>query len=336
MYRPLIVTSDAALLDRILGVADAAGVPMDVVADLSLGAQLYDTAPVVLLGADLRPGSIAAPRRGGVVMVSDDLDDGAVWDRAARLSCEHVVLLPDGGDWLLDRLRTATGLGRPAGPVVAVLGGRGGAGASVLAAALAYTAARTGRFTSLVDADPLGGGLDLLFSDDGAPVDGDWEPGERMLARLELLVRGHGAGATSPASLHETLAQAAARQDLVVVDVPRGDRLRCEAALAVADSALLVVPAEVRAVVAAAAVARLAAPWCPQLAVVVRTSKRTLLDPEVVHTSLGLPLAGVLGEERGLAGDLDRGVPPGRRHGPLRRLAEVLLQETWRSTQKVA
>src|SRR5690606_39629001 len=51
---------------------------------------------------------------------------------------------------------------RPAAPVVAVLGGRGGAGASVLAAGLAVTAAQAGHRVLLVDGDPLGGGLDLV------------------------------------------------------------------------------------------------------------------------------------------------------------------------------
>jgi CO dehydrogenase nickel-insertion accessory protein CooC1 len=42
-------------------------------------------------------------------------------------------------------------------------GGRGGAGASVLATALALTASRLDRPTMLVDADPYGGGLDLVL-----------------------------------------------------------------------------------------------------------------------------------------------------------------------------
>ncbi len=42
-------------------------------------------------------------------------------------------------------------------------GGRGGAGASVLAGGLAVTAARRGLRTLLIDADPLGGGVDLVL-----------------------------------------------------------------------------------------------------------------------------------------------------------------------------
>ena len=51
--------------------------------------------------------------------------------------------------------------------MVAVVGGRGGAGATTLACALAVTAARAGRRVLLVDGDPLGGGIDLVFGGEG-------------------------------------------------------------------------------------------------------------------------------------------------------------------------
>ncbi len=61
-----------------------------------------------------------------------------------------------------DRRRRPRASGRPA-LTVGVIGGRGGAGASTLACALAVTSAREGLRTLLVDADPLGGGLDVLL-----------------------------------------------------------------------------------------------------------------------------------------------------------------------------
>ena len=55
--------------------------------------------------------------------------------------------------------------GRPSGsgPVICVVGGSGGVGASTLAAALAFVAARQAARSVLVDTDRLGGGLDLLI-----------------------------------------------------------------------------------------------------------------------------------------------------------------------------
>src|SRR5262249_29717036 len=65
--------------------------------------------------------------------------------------------------WLVDRF-TDLAAGSPnRGRVFAVLGGRGGAGASVLATALAVTARRRGLDALLIDADPLGGGVELVL-----------------------------------------------------------------------------------------------------------------------------------------------------------------------------
>src|SRR5204863_6109651 len=84
------------------------------------------------------------------------------WTVADELGAEHLVTLPTGEGWLAGRLRKVVE-GAPAGQVVAVVGGRGGAGASVFSAGLAVTAARAGWRTLLVDADPLGGGVDLVL-----------------------------------------------------------------------------------------------------------------------------------------------------------------------------
>src|SRR6185295_2350808 len=82
-----------------------------------------------------------------------------------------VAVLPEAEKWLIDRLLEAAEPAAEA-PVIGVIGGRGGAGASVLATALALTAAEAGLRPLLIDADPLGGGLDLL-------LDAEREPGLR-------------------------------------------------------------------------------------------------------------------------------------------------------------
>src|SRR5262249_57553694 len=88
---------------------------------------------------------------------------------------EGVVPVPWGAHMLLGRFTAAAELAEQlatrAGRVVVVLGGRGGAGASVLAAGLAVTAARAGLQTVLVDADPLGGGVDLAVGWDAGRAD---------------------------------------------------------------------------------------------------------------------------------------------------------------------
>ncbi|NDZ86186.1 septum formation initiator, partial [Streptomyces sp. SID10115] len=156
---PLIVTEDVELLDDLLRLCAAAGVLPEVHHGGPERRGSWDAAPLVLVGDDAADRVRGAVRRRGVVLVGRDQDDPGVWQRAVEIGADHVLVLPDGEQWLVDRIAdVAEGVGRPA-LTVGVIGGRGGAGASTLACALAVTAAREGRRTMLVDADPLGGGL---------------------------------------------------------------------------------------------------------------------------------------------------------------------------------
>lgn len=79
------------------------------------------------------------------MLVGRDQDDPDVWRRAVEIGADCVLRLPDAEGWLVDRIADAAeGVGRQA-LTVGVIGGRGGAGASTLACALAVTAARAGR-----------------------------------------------------------------------------------------------------------------------------------------------------------------------------------------------
>jgi len=165
--------------------------------------------------------------------------------------------------------------------VVAVLGGRGGAGASVFAAGLAVTAARAGWRTLLIDADPLGGGVDLVLgweSMDGlrwpalSETSGRVSPPslvDVLPKRGELVVLSWDRGEllAVPAEAMATALDAGRRgRDLVVVDLPRRMDDASLLALGAADRGYLLVPAELRACAAAARVAAVAGPHCPSLA----------------------------------------------------------------------
>ena len=90
----------------------------------------------------------------------------------------------------------------------------------------------------------------------------------------------------------------------------------------------LVVPAEVRAVAAAARVAAAVGLLTTRLEVVVRGPAPGGLDAEDVSDSLGLPLAGSMRAEPRLAAALERGEPPGARpRGPLARLCDRLVAD---------
>ncbi|HEY2795405.1 MAG TPA: septum site-determining protein Ssd, partial [Micromonosporaceae bacterium] len=205
---------------------------------------------------------------------------------------------------------------------IAVLGGRGGAGASVLAGALAVTGSRRGMATMLVDADPLGGGVDLVLGwehRDGlrwpslSGVGGQVHPStlvDALPGRTDLVVlswdRGEPTTATADAMIAALDAGRRGR-DLVVVDLPRRLDDAATLALTAAHRAYLVVPAELRACAAASRVAATALPHCPQLAVVVRQPAPGGLSAAEVAEAVHLPLAGSFRLESAVSAALERG-----------------------------
>ncbi|MEU5956697.1 septum site-determining protein Ssd [Streptomyces sp. NPDC047525] len=343
---PLIVTEDVDLLDDLLRLCAAAGARPEVRHGVPEGRGGWDAAPLVLVGDDAVDRVRGAGRRRGVVLVGRDQDDSGVWQRAVEIGADHVLVLPDGERWLVDRIAdVAEGVGRPA-LTVGVIGGSGGAGASTLACALAVTAARAGRRTMLVDADPLGGGLDVLLG--GEAADGlRWPAFAQSRGRVgggaleESLPELHALRVLSwdrgdavvipPEAMRAVLAAARRRGGVVVVDLPRRVDEGVAEALAQVDLGLLVVPAELRAVAGARRVASAVGMVLRDLRVVVgsggtgRTGVGGLdglggFDAEEVARLLGLPLVGELPREAGLPAAMAAGMPPGgAARGPLAR-----------------
>jgi secretion/DNA translocation related CpaE-like protein len=303
----------------------------------------------VVVGADVAEEYVAArlPYRANLVLVADERhtsrSDEAIWRVASELGAEHVVFLPAGEAWLVDRYSEAVSGPVAAGRVVGVVGGRGGAGASVLSAALALTAARGGARTMLLDADPLGGGLDLLLGrestaglrwPDLAENAGRMSPPalQDALPRIgELCVLSWDRGdlLSIPPDAAEAALDASRRcSDLVVVDLPRRPDEAAVRILQAADLTLLIVPAEVRACAAASRVALMIRPHCARLSCVVRGPAPAGLRSRDLAGHLGLPLAGVLRAEPRLASALERGdAPAATGRGPLAEFCRRMLAE---------
>ncbi|MEU3450362.1 septum site-determining protein Ssd [Streptomyces thermolilacinus] len=323
---PLIVTEDAELLDDLLRLCAAVGcrpvvrhAPPDRKAE-------WDAAPLVIVGDDAAARCRGVSRRPGVLLVGRDQDDADVWRRAVEIGAECVLRLPDAESWLIDRIADVVeGVGRPA-LTVGVLGGRGGAGASTLACALAVSAARGGHRTMLVDGDPLGGGLDVLLGAEresglrwpdlaasvGRVAGAALEESLPELRGLRVLSWDRGDMAVvPPEAMRSVLAAARRRGGVVVVDLPRRVDDAAVEALAQIDMGLLVVPGELRAVAAAKRVASLTGMVLDDLRVVVRGPCASGVDATWTAQALGLPLAGEIPEEPGLLASLDDGMPPG-------------------------
>lgn len=344
--RPLVVTADEHLLDDLVRLAAAAGAELDVAHDAGSARRSWVPAPLVLVGADVvsdltrsRP-----PRRPDVVVVARDVaDDRGLWEGAVALGAEQVVRVADAErrlvTWMAD---AAEGVRREA-ITVGVVGGRGGAGASTLAAALALTATRYERGALLVDGDPFGGGIDLILGgEDHAGmrwpdlVATEGRLGAHALRaalpsveRLAVLSWDRGDPlVVPPAAMRAVLSAARRGGDLVVVDLPRQLDDATVEALSHCATVVLVVPAEVRAVAAASRVAKAFAEHVADIRVVVRGPSPAGLDGVIVAEALGLLLAGELAPEPRLDVMLERGEAPARRgKGPLAVLCRRLLAE---------
>ena len=276
MDRPavLLATADPHLLAEVQRLAASVGIGVVPVVDGGGLLRRWQTAPLVLLGADLVPSTadLRPPRRSGVVLVGSGPVPSELLRPALELGVGEVAELPVAGGWLataLADLEHATADGR----VVGVLGGAGGAGATTFAAALGQVAARSGG-TLVVDADPLGPGVDRVLGLE--QVDGvGWEQlagsHGRLAARdlregvprrghLGVLTWRRAAVPRLPEAdqVGEVLAAARRGHEVVVVDLPRLGSARDQLA-AHCDLLVVVVPATVAGV---AWTTRAVPVWC--------------------------------------------------------------------------
>ena len=151
--RPLLVSNDAELIDDVLRLAAANGVDVHLSTDAEGARSRWQLAPLVLIGGDVAASvaGAAMSRRRDVVVISRS-PTPEDWQRAVLLGAEHVVSLPEGERWLIDRLAdSGEGVSRDA-RLVAVVGCGGGAGASTFAATLALAAASRSSSTVTVKA----------------------------------------------------------------------------------------------------------------------------------------------------------------------------------------
>ncbi|MBN9759175.1 MULTISPECIES: septum site-determining protein Ssd [unclassified Pseudonocardia] len=345
--RCLIVADDPELLDALLRLAAAADMDAQRAVDAADARRAWARAPVVLLDRSgaRRCGEAGFPRRDGVVITVPGEPAAEDWRLAVAVGADRVVQLPQGeaglAGILADARERAAGDGR-AGRVLAVVGGCGGAGASVLATAVALTSARAEESALLVDCDPLGGGLDLMV---GLEQEAGlrWPElsvgdGRVRAASLHAALPRAGSGRTAlsvlscarsphgpePAAVTAVLDAGRRAGGTVVCDLPRYPTDAALTALGRADLTVLVVPAGLRSCAAAARVADVLAEHARAVELVVRGPSPGGITPDEVVTSLGLPLLTTMRPERDLAGALERGRTPGSGRGPLTTAARAV------------
>lgn len=338
---------EEALREELARLAAAAGTDLELVADAGSVRVAWSRAGTVVLDgpAAQRCAGSRLPRRDRVVVLTGEQPADGVWRAAVAVGAEHVVAVPEGEAFLVGLLGDGATRADGAGRVVAVLGGRGGAGASVLSAAVATAAAGQGRRALLVDCDPLGGGADLLL---GAEAEGglrwaglglaggrvaaaalhDALPGAAVAGgRVTVLACGREDAPPAPAAVAAVVDAGRRAGDVVVCDLPRSLGPAALAALERADLAVLVVPADLRSCAGAARVVAAVAARAAVLKVVVRGPAPGGLAATDVAAALALDLLAAMRPEPFLARALERGRLPAGRRSPLAEAARAVLAD---------
>lgn len=264
----LVAITDPVLHPEAIHVAAASGRRVIDTTDPAEIARHYPRVDAILVDGENAVALAGLARRRQIYFLA--ADPGPVdWRAALECHAEQALVIPAQAAELLAALGREGLTTAAEGMILGVTGAAGGAGASTFAASLGRVAGASATPT-LIDADPTAGGLDLLLGlEDSTGV--RWPEltlGAGAVAaddlraalpttpdQIRVLT---GARATVANSYRLTAAELIAAltsfrksTGLTVVDLPRGGELT-EEALEHCDTVVLLVPAEVRPVAAAA------------------------------------------------------------------------------------
>ncbi|STZ25034.1 helicase/secretion neighborhood CpaE-like protein [Mycolicibacterium aichiense] len=336
----LVLAGDTELREQAERVAAAVGLrPMAVSAPLTR--KTWSAAVAVILDEDAarsceRDG---LPRRDGVILVCPTDPHGPVWAAAMAVGAQQVCTLPAQDAELVRHLADAAESvrdGPRTGRVIAVTGGRGGAGASTFAAALAQVASSS----LLVDLDPWGGGIDLVIGSEAVPglrwPDLSLQGGRLAWSAVrDALPRHHGVSVLSgdrhgqemaPGAVEAVVDAGRRGGILVICDLPRRMTGAVTCALDTADLVVMITSCDIRGVAAAAALAPVLRGVNPNVGLVVRGPAPSGLRAEEAAAVADLPLLAAMRPEPMLAERLERGGLRMRRRSPLGTAARAVLE----------
>jgi secretion/DNA translocation related CpaE-like protein len=335
----LALIEDGEIRDSVERIAAAVDFRMAVVADVpTRRAWLAATAVLLDEAAACRCVHLGLPRRETVGVLTLRQVTSSVWEAAIAIGAQHVYQLPADECDLMRRLAEAAdnpAAGACPGQVVAVIAGRGGAGASVLSAALALSAGTS----LLIDMDPWSGGLDLLLGveataglrwPDLALQGGrlSWDSVREALPRqseVSVLSGARSCHELDPGPV-ESVINAGRRGGVTVVcDVPRRMTDAVVCAIDAADLVVVISTCDVRGVAATTALAPMIGVVNPNIGLVIRGPAPGGLRPPEVAEAAALPMLAAMRPEPMLDQRLDRGGLRLRRRSPLAVAAREVL-----------
>ncbi len=286
----------------------------------------------------LRCVRLGLPRRDDVVLVSQGEPSPSAWAAAIDVGAHHLCALPgqetDVVRHLAEATESASATGR-CGPVIAVAGGRGGAGASVFSAALAVRV----EDSLLIDLDPCGGGIDLLLGAEAVPglrwadLGGPsgrlaWSAVREALpvrAGVSILSGGRQFHEVEPGAVAAVVEAARRAGPTVVCDLARPLTPAGAQAAQSADLVVVVTSCDVRGIAAAGATASVLHSLNRAAGLVVRGPSPGGLSARDVSDAAGLPLLASMRPEPMLDQRLQSGGLRLRRSSPLAQAADAVL-----------
>lgn len=328
--RLLFVGSESELRDEVLRLAASAGITTQAIAVSEVSEALWSGPSVVVvdeLSAD-RVSAAGLSRRAGVLIVVSSRPDIEVWSAAVTIGVEQVVELPAGRTSLAERLSDLAGGSEQVGPLLSVIGGCGGVGASTLAVALSLSAARTGHHPVLLGTDPWDGGIDVALGAEDIPGP-RWPDLAGVSGRLSSpaildgLPGAHGVrflsscrrrpGSVPLRTLSAVVTAARRTGGSVVVDLPRGADESARWLGRVADLTLVVCPATVSGALAARSLVTELG-WTPESSgIVMRGGFGRDVDEDSLGRAVGLPVLARIRHDPHLPARRSGGEPPGVR-----------------------
>lgn len=337
----LAVLAEPLLRDEVDRVAAAVGVRVvHSGSALPVGRKAWSAAAAVVLdeAAACECANTGLPRRAHVIVVAGSDPVSKTWAAAIEIGARHVLRLPAQEHDLIRELADAAESARDSGApgvVVAVIGGRGGAGASLFAVALAQSATDS----MLVDLDPWGGGIDLLVGAETTPgvrwpdlalQSGrlTWSAVREALPQYRgvTMLSGTRRGGELDAGAVQAVVDAGRRGGATVVcDLPRRLTDATEIALETADLVVVVSPCDVRACAATATIVPILVGLNPNVGLVVRGPSPGGLQAEEVAEIAAVPLLASMKPYPRLAEQLEHGGLRLRRRSALAAAARRVL-----------
>lgn len=341
----VVAAHDQAIADHVARWCAALSIRPQLESDPLAVRRMWSRADVVVIDSDMarRLSERRPPRRDRLLLVHGDASHDEFWPQAVLLGAVAVASIRDEAAAV--RALAATLDGHREACVVSIVGASGGVGASAVAAVLSWQARALGWRPAVIDADPIGGGVDLALGSERAPglrwpeLVADGSPwASRSLSDALPVIGGVSVlgperdgfgsstrGLDSAVSLPvlDAVTTATRAFDLVVVDLPR-DRLLHEPAVVAESQLTVLIVADDLASVASA---RLILPWLRQRScatVVVCADRHGGGGPRELADLLGHPVVGRWRRSRRLHESVEAGLGP-RPGRSQRRLATTLL-----------